>query len=433
VTVYSADWVVPVGGPPIRDGAVRLDGGRIAAVGPSGELGTGERFEDAVIVPGLVNAHSHLEYAVYAGFGDGLPFAPWLRLHVERKARLAFEDMESIARLGAVECLRSGITTTADYSFSGAGATACAELGLRAIVYLEVFGGDPANVLGQFAEKRARVEHAFSESVRLGVSPHAPYTVSAAAWEACAELGLPVGTHIAESAAEEAWLLHGEGPLAEVRHLLVKPPGETGTRLLARHGLLGPGTIAAHCVHLEAEELDLLVGAGVGIAHCPRSNALLGCGIAPLTSFREAGAHVGIGTDSPASTPSFDVFEEMRTALMAARAREQRPDALSAADVLELATLGSARALGLEHEIGSLEAGKRADLAVISLADSPLVPWEDPAAAVVLGGSPSRVLLTVVDGLPRYRKGGTECHELTAAASRARSRLLGRAGTRAPT
>jgi 5-methylthioadenosine/S-adenosylhomocysteine deaminase len=431
--LVSADWVVPVAGPPIRDGAVLVEDGRIAAVGAAAELGTGERFGDAAIVPGLVNAHSHLEYAVYAGFGDGLAFPPWLRLHIERKGRIGFEEMEAIARLGATECLRSGITTTADYSFSGAAATACAELGLRAIVYVEVFGGDPAAVLAQFEQKRSRIEHVLSDAVRLGVSPHAPYTVSADAWEACAGLGLPVGTHLAESPAEQEWLLHGSGPFAEVRHLLVDPPGETGVRLLGRRGLLGPGVLAAHCVHVDGEELDLLVEAGVGIAHCPRSNALLGCGIAPLTAFRAAGARVGIGTDSPASTPSFDAFEELRAALMGARAREQRPDALSAAEALKLATLGSARALGLEAEIGSLEAGKRADLAVVSLAGSPLVPWEDPAAAVVLGGAPARVLLTVVDGVPRYRRGGSEWHELTAAASRARSRLLGRAGTRAPT
>jgi 5-methylthioadenosine/S-adenosylhomocysteine deaminase len=127
------------------------------------------------------------------------------------------------------------------------------------------------------------------------------------------------------------------------------------------------------------------------------------------------------------------MFEELRTAVIAARAREARPDALTASEALELATLGSARALGLDHELGSLVPGKRADLAVVSLAGSPLHPWEEPAAAVVLGGSPSRVLLTLVEGRPRYRKGGTECHELIDAASHARSRLLRRAATKAPT
>nr|MDQ4030505.1 hypothetical protein [Actinomycetota bacterium] len=109
--VYSADWVLPVEGPPIEDGAVAVENGSIAAVGPADELGAGERYEAAVIVPGLVNAHSHLEYAVYAGFGDGLAFAPWIALHIERKARIGMDEMLAIARLGAAECLRSGITT----------------------------------------------------------------------------------------------------------------------------------------------------------------------------------------------------------------------------------------------------------------------------------------------------------------------------------
>jgi 5-methylthioadenosine/S-adenosylhomocysteine deaminase len=425
--------VLPVEGEPIPDGAVRIEDGRIADVGPAAELGEGERFADSAIVPGFVNAHSHLEYAVYAGFGDGLAFAPWLALHIERKARIGFEEMEAIARAGAAACLRSGITTTADYSFSGAAAPACAALGLRAVVYLEVFGSDPDGVLAQFERSRERVEGSLSESVRLGISPHAPYTVSADAWEACAGLGLPVGTHLAESPAERAWLVHGTGPMAEVRHLMVEPPGETGVRTLARRGLLGPGTVAAHCVDVEEDEIALLAEHHVGIAHCPRSNGILGCGIAPLTALRAASERVGLGTDSPASTPSFDMFEELRTAVIAARAREARPDALTATEALELATLGSARALGLEHEIGSLVPGKRADLAVVSLAGSPLHPWEEPAAAVVLGGSPSRLLLTLVEGRPRYRKGGAECHELIDAASRARSRLLHRAGTRART
>ena len=124
--ILSADWVVPIEGPPIPNGAVAISDGRISAVGTAHELGSGERFPDSVILPGFVNAHSHLEYAVYAGFGDGLPFGPWLMLHIERKRQLGVEEMEAIARLGALECLRSGITTVGDASFRGAAATACA-------------------------------------------------------------------------------------------------------------------------------------------------------------------------------------------------------------------------------------------------------------------------------------------------------------------
>jgi 5-methylthioadenosine/S-adenosylhomocysteine deaminase len=188
--------------------------------------------------------------------------------------------------------------------------------------------------------------------------------------------------------------------------------------------VLGPRVLAAHCVHVDAEETALLASHDVAVAHCPRSNALLGCGTAPLDELRAAGLRIGLGTDSPASTPSFDMFEEMRAAVYAARARERRPDALSAKNALELATLGSARALGLDHETGSLAAGKRADLTVVSLAGSPFLPWEEPTTAVVFGGSPDRVLLTLVAGEVRYEEGGFAWHELRRSASAARARLL---------
>jgi 5-methylthioadenosine/S-adenosylhomocysteine deaminase len=181
---------------------------------------------------------------------------------------------------------------------------------------------------------------------------------------------------------------------------------------------------------VDADEIALLAGHGVGVAHCPRSNAVLGCGVAPLAALRAAGARVGIGTDSPASAPSFDVFDELRAALYAARARERDPAALSAKDALELATLGSARALALEDEIGTLAPGKRADLQVVDLAGSPFLPWEDPATAVVLGGSPDRVAAVYVDGEARYERGTFEWREVRSTSASARSRLLGLPGSR---
>jgi cytosine/adenosine deaminase-related metal-dependent hydrolase len=425
VRVLSADWVLPVEGAPIPEGAVALEGGEIVAVGRRDELGEGERFDDAVIVPGLVNAHTHLEYAVYAGFGDGLPFDRWLLVHMERKRRLEPEDTVAIARLGAAESLRSGVTTVADSSFSGASAPACDELGLRAIVHLEVFGEDPGAIEEQFEPKRVEIEASLSGRVRLGVSPHAAYTVSAELYAASLALGLPVATHLAESDAEQEWLRSGSGAWADHPALLDRPPGETAVRHLAANGLLDRRMVAAHCVKVDAEEIALLARHDVAVAHCPRSNALLGCGIAPLAALRDAGIRVGLGTDSPASAPSFDMFDELRAAILGARAREERPDALSAKDALELATLGSASALGLANEVGSLAPGKRADLTVVSLAGSPYLPWEDPAAAVVFGGSPERVELTLVDGEERYRKGGMAWQRLRQSAAEARGRLLG--------
>jgi cytosine/adenosine deaminase-related metal-dependent hydrolase len=427
VRVLSADWAVPVDGPPIRDGAVVIEDGRIAAVGSRHELGDGKHYPDAVLLPGFVNAHTHLEYAVYAGFGDGLEFGPWIMLHIERKRRLDFEEMQAIARWGALECLRSGVTTVGDASFSGAAATACAELGLRAIVYLEVFGEDARALETSFEPKRARVADAFSERVRLGVSPHAPYSCSLELYRSCAELGLPLATHLAESEAEGAWLTTGAGPWRDYAELLVPHPETTGIRALAQVGLLGPRMLAAHCVQADMEEIELLATHDVAVAHCPRSNALLGCGIAPLAALREAGVRVCIATDSPASTPSFDMFDEMRAALAGCRARERSPHSLTAGEALELATLGAARALGLENEIGSLTPGKHADVTVLSLADTPFLPWEDPVTALVLGGSPGRVLATLVSGETRYEKGGKAWPELIDAAHSARSRLLSHA------
>ena len=423
--VYAADWVVPVEGAPVRDGGVAVENGRILAVGPAADL-EGERrtFSDAVIVPAFVNAHSHLEYAVYAGFGDGFSFPPWIDLHVTRKRRLLEGDAVEIARLGAAECLRSGIGTIGDASFTGAAAPACAQLGLAGTVYLEVFGDDPEAARARFAELADSVSEHLSDRLRVGVSPHAPYTTSADVYETCAGLGVPVTTHLAESEAEQEWLLHGTGSMEAAAPLLVPPPGQTGIRLLAERGLLGSDVLAAHCVHVEADEIALLAEHDVAVAHCPRSNAVLGCGAAPLADLLAAGGRVALGTDSPASTPSFDMFEEMRTAVYMARAREERPDALSAISALELATLGSARALGLDDETGSLAAGKRADLTVVSLAGSPFLPWEEPTTAVVFGGSPDRVRLTLVAGEVRYEEGGFEWRELRRSASAARARLL---------
>ena len=331
--------------------------------------------------------------------------------------------MRAIAELGAWECLRSGVTTIGDCSFVGAAAEAAAATGLRATVFLEVFGED-ASALDRFHEHAARdraralrarapgdlaprAVHLHRRRLRGGRSPRA------------ADADPPRG-----KPRRAPWLVEGAGDWTPLAEFLVPPPGETGVRLLAQAGLLGPTLSAAHGVHLDAEEIELLAAHGVGVAHCPRSNGFLGCGVAPLAEFLEAGLPVGIATDSPASTPSFDLFEELRAAIVGARAREQRPDALTAAKALELATLGGARVLGLDAEIGSLAPGKWADLAVISLEGSPLEPVEDPVAAVVLGGSPERVVATLVAGETCYRRGTTAWPDTTRAARSARSRML---------
>jgi 5-methylthioadenosine/S-adenosylhomocysteine deaminase len=413
----SADWVLPVDGPPIRDGYVEWADGAITGVG---EGRCDDHREGAVVLPGLVNAHSHLEYAVYAGFGDGEPFGGWLATHILRKRALDHEAMLGIARRGAADSLAAGITTTADYSYSGVAVAAAEELGLRAVVYLEVFASDVAVAERQFAETQSRVEE--SELVRIGISPHAPYTCSVDVYRWALSLGIPVGTHLAESENEQLWLEHGTGPMAVNAAVLVPPTGKRPVATLAE--VLSPELLCAHCVEVTADEIALLAERDVPVVHCPRSNAMLGCGIAPLADLRAAGLRVGLGTDSPASTPSIDPWEELRTAVYAARARERRPDALGAAAALRLATIDAARALALEDEIGSLTPGKRADLAILSLSGSPYDPVEDPAVGVVFGGSPAGVLETIVDGETRYRQGESAWQEVRSIASAARRRML---------
>ena len=419
MTTVSADWVLPLDGPPVENGLVRFEEGRIVEVAE----GRGERhYDEAAIVPGFVNAHSHLEYSGYAGFGDGQPFGPWIATHMARKRTLDGDGMLALARQGVADSLASGVTTAADYSFSGAAAAAAAELGLRAIVYLEVFAAEPADAERQYTAKRASLEE--TDRVRIGVSPQAPYTCSVAVYHWCLGLGVPVGTHLAESADENAWLEHGTGPLGAIAGALVAPTGKRAVRTL--EPVLGPDLLCAHCVELDPGEVSLLAERGVPVAHCPRSNALLGCGVAPLTDLRAQGVQVGLGTDSPASTPSFDMFEEMRSAIYAARARERRPDALLAPDALALATIEAARALRIDDLVGTLTPGKRADVAVVSLAGSPYLPVEDPAAAVVFGGSPDRVLETIVEGETRYTRTDREnqWREVRNIASAARRKML---------
>ncbi len=390
--ILQADWVVPVDGPPIRDGAVRVEGRTIAEVGPGGSAG--ERFEGAVILPGLVNAHTHLEYAAMGGFGDGMAFGPWIEDHIRRKAATGAEDSLEQARAGAAACLRSGVTTIADCAYSGAVATAAAEAGVRAIVYIEGFS--------DWTDLRARTEARIdatpaTDLVQPGVSPHAPFTVTlddyAMLVGLARERGLPVATHLLESARETQHL----DAFADV---------------------LGPDTVAIHLVFADPADIELMAQLDIPAVHCPRSNALLGCGIAPLPELLAAGVRVGLGTDSPSSAIDFDMWAEMRAAVMHARARLGRADALSARTALEMATAGGAAAIGLGSVTGTLTPGKAADVCVLDLTGSSFLPWDDPVTAAVYGGSCDRVALTMVDGEIRYRRGSDASP--TAAAARAK-------------
>jgi cytosine/adenosine deaminase-related metal-dependent hydrolase len=391
--ILAADWVVPMDGPPMADACVEVQDGRIVAVRPANG-NEGERFGNAVILPGLVNAHTHLEYSAMAGFGDGLPFTPWIADHIRRKDTQAVDDLLDQSRAGAAACLAGGVTTVADCCYAGTVARAAGEAGLRAIVYLEGFS--------VWEGLEGRIEAALdalpvSELVTAGVSPHAPFTVTHSDYAVLIGLarrrGLPVATHLLESTRET-------------------------DHLDAFRDVLGPDTVAIHAVLVNEADIALLADLDVPVAHCPRSNALLGCGIAPLTELLDAGLRVGLGTDSPSSAIDFDLWAEMRTAIMLQRARTGRADALSAHTALELATTRAAAAIGLSDRVGSLTPGKAADLLVLDLTGSAFLPWDDPVTAAVYAGSPERVALTMVAGEIRYRRGEREIP--AAAAARAK-------------
>lgn len=440
--IYAADHVVPVGAEPIHGGAVAVEGDTIVAVGGRAEVLTAhpdarvEELGSAILLPALVNVHTHLEYASYGGFGDGLTFGPWIADHVERRTRLKPGDIRAIAALGALQNLRSGVGTIADASFAGAAVHAASEAGLRGVVGIEAFGGkgaDPTPIVASTWERIQAHREEASPLVRVGISPHAPYTVTPALYRALDELaraeGLDIITHVAESAGELEAIDAGTGPVAvALRDLAeVEASGCHPVDLLAELGLLRPGVLLVHMVQITPEHARLVAAGGAGIAHCPRSNAQLGCGAAPLADMLAAGAHVGIGTDSPASAIDFDMWAELRAAIHTARAREAVPDALSARQALELATVGGAAALGLGDDVGSLAVGRRADLTAIDLAGSAFAEVEDPVLSAVYAGSPERTLLTVVNGVVRYRRSTDDGRlaDALAAARPARSRMIG--------
>lgn len=436
-TLFAADWVVPVSTPPLAGGAVLVQGERIAAVGPAAELAAAdpgaERVDlpGCVLAPGFVNLHSHIEYAAYSGLGDGLAFGPWIAAHKARTQRLGRDGLAAMARLGAAESLRSGVTTLVDASYAGATVAACTELGLRAVVALEAFGGDDADavaVADELDRRLAALAAAAGPRVELGVSPHAPFTVGLSLFTEMVSRararGLRVVTHLGESSHELDAMVRGTGLLAGS----VGAFGRHPIQELAERGLIGPETVVAHAVHVDDDDIAALAASGAAVAHCPRSNAILGCGVAPVARLRAAGVRVGLGTDSPSSALSLDLFEELRAALLLARASAGDPEALSTAAALQMATLDGARALGLADR-GALAPGMLADLIAVRLDGTPFWPSADPVAALVLAGSPGLVTLVAIGGDVLYGVDSTAFERALPAAADARSRLLDAAST----
>ncbi|MBI4862818.1 MAG: amidohydrolase family protein [Candidatus Riflebacteria bacterium] len=421
-TLYRARWVLPIDGPPIADGAVGVDGTDLVWVGPASKGRRHRRWprivdlEDAVLTPGLVNAHSHLELTAFRGLLEDLPFTRWLRELVRLKYQvLTPGDFVDAATWGCLEALRAGVTTVGDTGDSGATVAALSRTGLRGVFYQEVFGPDRAEADGavvRLARKVRALASRASPTIRVGVSPHAVYTVSDRLFQLvqryAARDGLDVAIHISESRDEVELIRDGTGELARTqvaRGLPCPPRGTTPIRHLEDLGALHGGPLLIHAVQATDEELDLIALRGARVAHCPRSNAKLGHGSAPLAGLLSRGVAVGLGSDSVASNNSMDLIGEAREAALVARSRERRADAVPAPTAVDLATRGGARALRWDREIGSLRAGMRADLSAFSMTGAHWSPAAPPEVGLVFSGSGLDAVLTVVAGEELHVKG----------------------------
>jgi len=415
---YRARWLIPVSGAPIEDGVLGVVGTRIEYVGPAAGAPEGEEvdFGEAILLPGLVNTHTHLELTAMRGSLEELEFPQWIdKLRASRNEILTDAMLLDSARYGIAEGLIAGITTYADTCASGVALPAMIEMGVRGIMYQEVFGPAPERRVGAMDDLRARMDACVvpgdASLVRLGVSPHAPYTVSDELYADVAgyahDAGLPIAVHVAESAAECDLVSRGTGALATrltARGIATPVRARSPIALLASLGALGPDTLLIHCVHVDDQDVATMAEKGCAVAHCPVSNAKLGHGIAPLTEMLEAGLAIGLGSDSVASNNRMHMLEEARTAVLQQRARLRSPDAVPATQALQLATIGGARALRLDDRIGTLERGKDADFAVFDLGAA-AIPVGDPVAAAIfsLGGAAARFV--AVAGRPLVRDG----------------------------
>ena len=423
--IHSARWLVPISSSPIEDGAIAFDGPTIVAVGARKEIV--DRFPEAqlrdhgsaIILPGLVNAHTHLELTVMRGYleREESDFFSWLKkLTLARLFRLTPDDLEVSATWGACEAVRAGITCVGDASDSAITSLRAANsAGLRGIVFQESFGPDDrlvAENVSKLKDKVAELRSVETELVKAGVSPHAPYTVCAPQLEAIAEFAaaenLPLMMHAAESEAEDLLLRQGCGLFADnlkLRTIDFTVPGCSPIQHLKQHRILGLQPLLAHCIRVDERDIETLAETGTKVVHCPKSNAKLRHGRAPLTKFFERRITVGLGSDSVASNNTCDMLEEARFAVLLSRAANSDGNVVDAGAALNAATTGGARCLGFGNRIGQLAEGFEADFTVISLSATHQLPVYDPVATAIFSSSGHDVVMTVIAGREVYRDG----------------------------
>ena len=374
-------------------------------------------LDDHVLIPGLINLHTHAAMTLLRGLADDMPLMTWLQQHIwPAEAEFVSERfVRDGTLLASAEMLRGGITCFNDmYFFPQAAAEAVAQSGIRAnlgLVVLE-FPSAYASDADDYIHKGLAARDAMRDQalITTSLAPHAPYTISDRTFERVLtyadQLSLNIHTHIHETHDEiaQSQKEYGMRPLHRLSSL----------------GLLGPNLIAAHCVHLNQEEMELLAENGCHIAHCPASNLKLASGIAPVSRLMQQGINIGLGTDGASSNNRLDMFAEMRLAALLAKGSSGDAAALPASQALEMATINAARALGLDNKLGSIEQGKMADLAAVRIADPETMPCFDPLSHLVYAAGREHVSHVWVAGELRYQQGvfaNIEAQELKEIAS----------------
>lgn len=373
--IVAPEWLFPVTSPPLHRHAVEVENGLISAVRP---LRDSDPFAPGTaLLPGLINAHTHLAYTALRNRFDHLDFFPWIRALTQFKMQMTAEEIAASTKLGINECLRAGITTVADMCDMEPALEALAQSPLRGIFYVEVFGVEQGMAAASWDELQKRYpllkERYASDRLQIGISPHACYTVRPELYRKIAEWAvrdqIPISFHLSESEAEEDFIGKRSGPIFEALRQRTADwvvQANTATSHLEKTGIFDAKPLLAHLVHINPEDRQILKKYDVSVAHCPKSNAKFGHGVAPAADLIRNGFRVGLGTDSAASNNRLDLFEEARFGLLQQRNRHGA-GVLSEAEMLEMMTIRGAEALRLDHRIGSLERGKEADMALLRL------------------------------------------------------------------
>ncbi len=430
--LITGGTVVTMAGANIDKGSVAIRDGEIVAVGASSEIDgrytarTVIRAGGHAVVPGFVNAHTHVPMTLFRGIADDRDLMDWLTNFIF-PAEAKNVDREFVkwgTRLAAAEMIRSGTTTFADmYYFESDIARETKAAGLRGVLGETLIDFPaPDNKTWEAAIAYMRQYAKEWKGDRLitpAFAPHAPYTVSTEHLKEvralATELGIPILIHVSETKDE-------------LRQIAEKQNGLTPGAYLDSIGFLGDDVVAAHGVHLTADELKTFAARKTGVAHCPESNQMLASGVAPVVEMIRAGMEVGLGTDGPAgSNNNLDMVEEMASAARLQKVMSNDPKAISAREVLRLATIGGAQVLGLADRIGTLERGKRADIVLIDLQQPKVQPVYSVESAIVYAASGSSVVTTIVDGKILMRRGELltlDENEVTKKADEYRQKIL---------